>query len=270
MNRLQGLVECADPRHEAGAAWQREVEVVAFTRPCPSLVGVTQEERVFREGVAVDGDAQHIGALVEDGLGAVAVVVVHIEDGHALATQVPQRLCCHGGVVEKAVTPKEIRASVVPWRAGEGEGAARPCRQLQGCGHGAGRSATGRRPCALSEWAARVECKGAHARGKVVGQGVGAKAVAVGHGPDRGQGVALCVGRVHGHPLGPGTFKKTEVALGVHAGQHAVELDVADLRRQQLAKWPLAQGGHHEIQTRRYLVAVHHATTEHFLVPGVQ
>ena len=53
------------------------------------LVGVAGEVRVGPVRVAVERDVQHVGAVVEDLLGAVAVVVVDVEDRDAFGAGVP-------------------------------------------------------------------------------------------------------------------------------------------------------------------------------------
>ena len=59
--------------------WQVDVEALAF--PLADLVGEPREIRVGEAGVAVDRDGQDVGPVEEDVLGAVAVMVVDVQDG---------------------------------------------------------------------------------------------------------------------------------------------------------------------------------------------
>ena len=64
---------------------------------------MAQVKRVFGARVAVDAGKQHIGPVIKNGLGAVAMVVVHVQHGHARQASIAQVLGRQGGVVEKAV-----------------------------------------------------------------------------------------------------------------------------------------------------------------------
>ncbi|MNG19610.1 hypothetical protein D3C84_1037860 [compost metagenome] len=68
--------------------------------------------------MAVDRREQHVAALVENRLGAVAVVVIHIEDGDLFMALVEKGLGGDGRVVEVAITAHQIASGVVPrWAA---------------------------------------------------------------------------------------------------------------------------------------------------------
>lgn len=71
----------------------------------------------------MDRGEQHVAALVEDVLGAVAVVVVDIEDGDFLAALVEEGLGSDGGIVQVAVATHQVAGGVVAWRTAQGEGA---------------------------------------------------------------------------------------------------------------------------------------------------
>ncbi len=86
-----------------------------------ALVGMAQVERVLGARVTMDRDGEDVGALVEQALRAVAVVVVHIEHRHARHAGIAQRLCGQRRVVEKAVAAEEVGARVVARWAGERE-----------------------------------------------------------------------------------------------------------------------------------------------------
>ncbi|MDT4869556.1 hypothetical protein FQZ97_1045930 [compost metagenome] len=80
---------------------------------------MAQEEGVLGHRVAVDGDREHIGSLIEDGLRAVAVVVVHIQHRHLRVARIAQRLRGDGRVVQEAVTAQKVGTRMVARRARE-------------------------------------------------------------------------------------------------------------------------------------------------------
>src|SRR5689334_23863785 len=59
------------------------VQTCALPISLAFFVGMAEVERILGERVAVQAGEGHVGAPVEDGLRAVAVVVVHVEDGDA-------------------------------------------------------------------------------------------------------------------------------------------------------------------------------------------
>jgi hypothetical protein len=56
--------------------------------PSPVSSGLAEEEGEVVPGVGVEGEDEDVGAVVEDRLGAVAVVVVDVEDRDALGAAV--------------------------------------------------------------------------------------------------------------------------------------------------------------------------------------
>src|SRR3546814_1057877 len=91
------------------------VAALAGTRA--GLVGVAEEEGILLLRVAVDRGEEDIGAVIEYRLGAVAVVVVDIEDGDTPGTGVDEGLRGDGGVVEEAVAAVEVGGRVKIGRA---------------------------------------------------------------------------------------------------------------------------------------------------------
>ena len=102
--------------------------------PGPGLVRPAQEVGELHRRVSVQGDEEHVRAVVEDRLGAVAVVVVEIEDGDPSGTAIQQMLGGDGRVVEEAVAAVEVRCGVVARRAAQGEGGAFPPIGDEPCG----------------------------------------------------------------------------------------------------------------------------------------
>jgi len=81
---VQGGVEGLEPVGFGGAAREGEVDVEAGAGAIAGLLWVAPEVGVLRVGVSVQGEEEDVRSGVEDVLGAVAVVVVEVEDGEAL------------------------------------------------------------------------------------------------------------------------------------------------------------------------------------------
>jgi hypothetical protein len=90
---------------------------------------MAEEEGVLGGGVAVQAHIEHVGARLEKGLAAVAVVVVDVEQRDARAAAVEQRLRGQRGVVEEAVAAHEIGAGVMARRPAGAEHGALAARQ---------------------------------------------------------------------------------------------------------------------------------------------
>jgi hypothetical protein len=115
-------VQCLTPARETGAARQGKVQIEAFASAGTQFVQIPQEERVLGMRVAMDAGEEDIGAVIEDGLGAVAVVVVDVQDGDARQALVAQRLRRQRRVVQEAVTAEEVGPGMVAGRAAERKG----------------------------------------------------------------------------------------------------------------------------------------------------
>ena len=59
----------------------------------------------------MDGQEQHVIAIVENRLRAIAMVIIDVEDHHALAL-VAKRLRSPRGVIHEAISAKEVRPGV--------------------------------------------------------------------------------------------------------------------------------------------------------------
>ncbi|MNO65982.1 hypothetical protein D3C76_567600 [compost metagenome] len=71
--------------------------------------------------MTVDRGEQHIASLVENRLGAVAVVVIDVEDRDFFVALIEERLGSDGGVVEVAITTHQIAGGVVSRWTAQGE-----------------------------------------------------------------------------------------------------------------------------------------------------
>jgi hypothetical protein len=97
---------------------QRLVQGVAVAGPRAALVLVAREEGIERRGIAVQRGEKDVGAVVEDGLGAVAVVHVHVEDGDPGMARA-HVLGRHRHVVDEAESPGHVGEGVVAGRAAQ-------------------------------------------------------------------------------------------------------------------------------------------------------
>ncbi|CAI8721592.1 hypothetical protein EMIT0215P_110214 [Pseudomonas serboccidentalis] len=154
---VAGLIQCRAPHIPAGACRQRVVEVEAFTGAFAVLIVVTEEERKLGFRVAVDRGEQHVAARVENRLGAVAVVIVDVEDRDLLVALVEERLGGDGSIVEVAITAHQVTGGVVSRRTAQGEGTACTALDLRLGGESDLRSAVGRLPGAGGDRCATVE-----------------------------------------------------------------------------------------------------------------
>ncbi|CAI8985575.1 hypothetical protein EMIT0P74_80196 [Pseudomonas sp. IT-P74] len=85
------------------------------------LIFIAEEERELGFRMTVDRGEQHVAALIENRLGAVAVVVVDVEDRDLFVALIEERLGGDGGVVEVAITPHQIAGGVVSRWTAQGE-----------------------------------------------------------------------------------------------------------------------------------------------------
>jgi len=69
----------------------------------------------------MDAGKEHIGAVIEDRLRAVAMVVVDVEHRDPRQATIPQRLGRQRGIVQKTVAAEKIGAGVVTGRAAQRE-----------------------------------------------------------------------------------------------------------------------------------------------------
>ena len=105
----------------SAAAFHGQVQVGVLALRVARFGLVAPKERVKAFGMGVERDGQHVGAVVEDALGAVAVVQVDVEDGDFAALQ-RQLLGGNGGVVQVAKAAGQFGKGVVTGRAAQGVG----------------------------------------------------------------------------------------------------------------------------------------------------
>ncbi len=79
--QVEGLVERFQVGGIAAAYRQGEVAMIAQPGGISLLIGVTRKVGVFLCRVGVDGKGQHVGAVVEDLLRAVASMIVNVQNG---------------------------------------------------------------------------------------------------------------------------------------------------------------------------------------------
>ena len=101
-NARHGALQRRGVRVVVAACGQRHVEREANARALACLCSAAAEVGVRAVGVAVEGEEEDVRAGVEDVLGAVAVVVVDVDDGDALAVA-GEKLGGDGRVVDEAV-----------------------------------------------------------------------------------------------------------------------------------------------------------------------
>ena len=85
-----------------GTSGEGNVNIATAAVTLTDFLPVAGEKRIELRRIAVQRDRHHIAALVENSLGAVSMVHVHIDDGDPGGAVVAAILGRDGGVVEKA------------------------------------------------------------------------------------------------------------------------------------------------------------------------
>ena len=180
---------------------------------------MAQIKRIFGTRVAVDAGKEHVGAVIKNRLGAVAVVVIHVQHRNPFQALVAQVLGRQRGVIDKAVTAEIPGPSVVAGWARQRKRGALARDNGSRCAECAVSAAARSQPGPRSQGRAGVETIEAEAGRKIRGLPI---AAAVDAGPDTGQDVAGSVLRVQREPVLPGGLQEAEVAWGVDAQQKVV------------------------------------------------
>ena len=115
-DRLQRFGLGGAERINLGAARQRQVECRAFAFAIADLVGVTPEEGIVGRRVGMERGVEDIAALPENVLGAVAVMIVDVEDGDAPDAAVARQLGGDGGDVDMALAAIMVAAGMMAGR----------------------------------------------------------------------------------------------------------------------------------------------------------
>ena len=102
--------------HITGPGNHRHIDGQPLTRPDARLVG-TAAAGIQRLGILVQTDVQHVGAILEDLLRAVAVMHIEVHDGDALQpVSTNQLLCGNRHIVEQTKPARLIAFGVVARR----------------------------------------------------------------------------------------------------------------------------------------------------------
>ena len=111
--------------------------IEARSRAGARLVGVAEEIGKVARRIRVNRRVKHVRALVENILGAVAMVVIDIENCHASGAVVPQALRGDRRVVQETVTAVVVACCVVTRRPAQAERGSFPAlRDADGAGRG--------------------------------------------------------------------------------------------------------------------------------------
>ena len=123
-DRASAVVERRQIGGQVGAARQRQVERRALAVALAGLVGMAPEERIVGRRIGVDRGEEDVAALVENVLGAVAVMIVDVEDRDRAVPAATRRLGGDRGIVEVAIAAEIIAPGMMAGRAAQGEGGA--------------------------------------------------------------------------------------------------------------------------------------------------
>ena len=206
-NRVPELVE----EHRFRRAMRhRQVHVQAQAVARAALVVKAGDDRVEVGRIAVDGDVQHVGAVVEDLLDALTVMHVGVEDGHALELGA-QRLRGNGGVVQVAEAAGCFAARVMAGRAAQRVSGALAMEDGLRAGSCALCRPIRRSPCVLADGATAV-CQVAGGLGQHAPQRIG-----LAHEDVRHDLVAPVFGQAQ--PVGMSVLQEAQIGLAMHGGE---------------------------------------------------
>ena len=122
MNARQRLIQRGHPRRNGGARRQRVIDREALTYSFAGFVGVARKVGEGHVRVAVERGEQHVVTAIEDLLGAVTVMKIHVENRDTALASVQRALGSDGGIIEKAVAAELIHRRVVARRSAQAEG----------------------------------------------------------------------------------------------------------------------------------------------------
>ncbi|MNJ56608.1 hypothetical protein D3C77_521660 [compost metagenome] len=159
--------------------------------------------------VAMQGGEQHIGAIVENVLRAIAMVEVYVQHSHAFGALAQAALGSDGSVVEVAVAAHVFAGRMVPRRAAQGEGTVGAIDDALHAGQGNVSAAAHGFPGTSGDRCAGVHGIEAQLAVDEAGFPVDGQ---VAHRPHQRQRI---VGLAGGGPFRPGVFQEAHVALAV-------------------------------------------------------
>ena len=107
-DELAAALQRFQPSGPIRAARHRQIVVEPLARAFTTLIRMTEEVRVFEQGICVKVHDLHVAAAVEDFLGAVAVVIIDIEDRNALCSLIEEPLGGHRCIVDEAIAAGKI------------------------------------------------------------------------------------------------------------------------------------------------------------------
>ena len=172
----------------------------------------------------MDRQGQHVAPRVEDALCAIAVVQVHVQNGHPAARRA-QTLCGDGRIVQIAEAARKLGKSMVPRRAAQRIGAARPAQHQIGCMQGGPGAGQRRAPGLRRDGAGGV----GHVKPGLSDGGFGVPCVAA-VGVDIGNDLCRCA--FDALPAGIDRLQEGQVAVGMH-GTHRVHVQARRLNHRQ-------------------------------------
>ncbi|MNL10451.1 hypothetical protein D3C87_1312500 [compost metagenome] len=255
-----GLFQRCAPGVPARTGGQRIVEVEPFASAFAAFIFIAEEEREFGFRVAMDRGEQHVAALVENRLGAVAVVVVDVEDRDLFVALIEERLGGDGGVVEVAITAHQIAGGVVSRWTAQGESRTGAALDFRLGGERNLRRAVRRLPGAGGDRGAAVEAV-------ITELAVEAGRFDRAQGTGRpGVGQQVTVGVEFG-PACPGAFEEVEVVTAVNSCDR---LEAEILWRFDWAKILVLHALQHMIGARWHLEARLELAVDEFAAAMVQ
>ena len=120
LDPVERLGERGSIARPVGSARQWQVKRRAFAFAGPGFVRMAPEEGIIGRRVRMDRGKGDVGAIVEDVLSAVAVVIVHVEDRDSSAGS-GGMLGRDGRIAEVGITAEIVRAGMMSGRAAQGE-----------------------------------------------------------------------------------------------------------------------------------------------------
>ncbi len=84
-----------------------------LTWPSTDFIFVAAKVRKHQQGITVQTEKVHIRASIENILGAIAVMEIHVQNGNFLIALIEKILRAHGGVINKAITTEVVKGRMM-------------------------------------------------------------------------------------------------------------------------------------------------------------